>query len=116
MRTLTNVVYHCRHFTSLSGTPEPGDLVIEITGHKQDDDSLGYLLGHGQATYREDNRGARREVWDVVPLSLDRGRNLLPYQRWENAQFVRCTVKPPLRFRWRARLRYLRTRRRFDYA
>lgn len=71
--------------------PKPGALVVEITKRTVDPDAIGWLVGHDDAPYHEDDpldgSVPMREVWDIRPLSgrLQPGRD---YQRWENAQFV----------------------------
>lgn len=81
-----------REAVLLPNQPEPkeGDLVVEVSKFGlTDPDAIGWLLGHGEAAYAEDNTGPSREVWDIVPL-----RGLLTDQsrargfvRWENAEF-----------------------------
>jgi hypothetical protein len=82
--------------------PEPGDLVVEMTGWRRpaDPDAIGWLLGHDDAPYGEgdplDGSVPMREVWDVIPLNPEAklqefgGRR---YQRWENADFRRIDPK-----------------------
>jgi hypothetical protein len=71
--------------------PQPGDLVVEITKRPIDPDAIGWLVGHDDAPYHEDDpldgSVPMREVWDVRPLS-GRHQPGRDYQRWENAQFV----------------------------
>lgn len=75
----------------VSFDPQPGDLVVEITKRGIDPDAIGWLVGHDDAPYHEDDpldgSVPMREVWDVRPLS-GRTQEGKDYQRWENAQFV----------------------------
>lgn len=76
--------------------PKPGDLVVEASSAQvrhPDPDAIGWLVGHGDASYQEDGVGPKREVWDILPLS-GRTQNDWDYQRWENADFRR--VPKPL--------------------
>lgn len=77
--------------------PQPGDLVVERTGfRKADPDAIGWLIGHDDAPYGEDDpldgSVPMREVWDVLPLNpAAKLQTIGGYQcqRWENAQFVK---------------------------
>jgi hypothetical protein len=86
------------HQPLLRTSPNPGDLVVEVTRMRMDPDAIGWLIAHGQAPWFAgtkvadgilDGVGPMREVWDIEPLS---GRGPLhgPWrpQRWENAQFM----------------------------
>lgn len=65
--------------------PQEGDLVVEVTKFgSPDPDAIGFLQGHGEATYSTDNTGPSREVWDIRPLS---GKGKGGVQRWENSEF-----------------------------
>lgn len=70
-------------------TAERGDLVVEVTRMSIDIDidSIGWLVGEGQAAYREDGLGPTRHVWDILPLNPGARLNALGVQRWENASF-----------------------------
>lgn len=79
--------------------PQPGDLVVEVTKFSLDPDAIGWLKAHGDASYREDNTGPTREVWDIIPL---RGLRNEPcksrgFQRWENAEFRKVASTDALR-------------------
>jgi hypothetical protein len=107
MRTLAQIIYHARLYTSHMATPPTdGDLVVEITHPIIDEDGIGYLVGHGPAPLHSDRSGEIREVWDIIPLSMRHGVDGLPYQRWENAEFRRVTVSVPWWRRVRARRRW----------
>lgn len=69
--------------------PVEGDLVVEISNlfGTPDPDAIGFLQGHGEATYSVDNTGPSREVWDVRTLS-GRGGISPGVRRWENAEFL----------------------------
>lgn len=78
--------------------PEPGDLIIEVTGFRRpvDPDAIGWLIAHDQAPYNEDDpldgSVPMREVWDVRPLNPNAKLQTIggeQFQRWENAQFVK---------------------------
>lgn len=75
-----------------SEEPQPGDLVVETTSMTLDPDAIGWLVGHDDAPYREDDpldgSVPMREVWDVRPLS-DRTQQGRDFQRWENAEFAK---------------------------
>lgn len=76
---------------TLEPDPEPGDLVVERASFRRrlDPDAIGWLVAHGEAAYREDGKGPTRDVWDVTPLTGNPGINGHPYQRWENAEFLK---------------------------
>jgi hypothetical protein len=82
------------HLTALAREenvePQPGDLVVETSSAQvhPDPDAIGWLVDHGDAPYKEDGTGPRREVWDILPLS-GRTQKDWGYQRWENADFRR---------------------------
>jgi hypothetical protein len=74
--------------------PKPGDLVVEVTSLRAaDPDSIGWLIGHDLAPYKEDDpldgSVPMREVWDVLPLNPDAVLQRGGYQRWVNAEFRR---------------------------
>lgn len=79
-----------------SRDPEDGDLVVEVSSMSKavDPDAIGILVGQGEATWRTDNTGPTRHVYDVQPLS-GRRQEGLDYQRWENAKFVPVTTRVP---------------------
>ena len=75
------------------GEPQPGDLVVEVSKFSIDPDAIGWLLGTGEAPYNDDGTGPTRIVSDIVPLSGAAGLKGRPYQRWENAEFVKVQTR-----------------------
>lgn len=80
--------------------PQPGDLVFETThiGRPFDPDAIGWLIGHDEAPYNEDDpldgSVPMRVVWDVLPLrGLPIEHRKRGYMRWENADFKRVPDK-----------------------
>lgn len=81
--------------------PNPGDLVVEVTGlfRPPDPDGIGWLVARGPTRWP-----AAYTVYDVLPLNPDAVLQDWGGQRWENATFSalpdswlrRTGIRPPL--------------------
>lgn len=72
--------------------PKPGDLVVETTFRgPPDPHAIGWLVGHGDAPWGEDDPTdgsvPMRDVWDIRPLDPSVVLDARGVQRWENATF-----------------------------
>jgi hypothetical protein len=103
LRALVYVLRRSPTFTD--GDPEPGDLVVEVSGlfKPADPHGIGWLVAHDDAPYHAedplDGSVPMREVWDVVSLHPDAPTQVINGQRvtrWENARFVAVPLPPEI--------------------